>query len=415
VVFTDDRHIEREVARELYGTVSDDEAVEIGHEKGAKIVINLDLYRVSEESDKITLALTAVKTEENTQVCQAEEDYDCPSGYKAAYIRLQGEDRKSWMERLVGNLTEPFDEGLYNQPRTPRLTGYVSSNILEKLHIQGNSPNDIKKAFTALHTYLSSRTPEQVEHDAYLKTGDYIDLASLTVPDSYVWSHKDRGYVDSIHTVTNTDFDKNASAVRLNAGSSLRLILVGVNSFRKTNPDAPAHVVFQFKNVPFGYYMNKTGTNAGGYEASAMRRFLLNNFLPALEKTGLPVSVLWAPRRMVGGDEIEDKLWLPTERELFGPVGPDGHFISSHFKYGPWAHESETESNQAWLEYYSSDSARYKSSTSNSWFGDWVWWYWGASPCSGSAAAFCYCNDDGNFDGYNASAVGGCAPAFCVR
>ena len=42
------------------------------------------------------------------------------------------------------------------------------------------------------------------------------------------------------------------------------------------------------------------------------------------------------------------------------------------------------------------------------------WWYWLKHRQSGSAAWFCDVNSYGNTYYTNASAVGGCAPAFCV-
>jgi hypothetical protein len=42
------------------------------------------------------------------------------------------------------------------------------------------------------------------------------------------------------------------------------------------------------------------------------------------------------------------------------------------------------------------------------------WWYWLADPYAGSAAYFCLSIHYGYANHYNASAVGGCAPAFRV-
>jgi hypothetical protein len=42
------------------------------------------------------------------------------------------------------------------------------------------------------------------------------------------------------------------------------------------------------------------------------------------------------------------------------------------------------------------------------------WWYWLRSHSSGSAAYFCGVDGSGLASYTNASAVGGCAPAFCV-
>jgi hypothetical protein len=97
------------------------------------------------------------------------------------------------------------------------------------------------------------------------------------------------------------------------------------------------HVVFQFQHVPVEHRMNDVdssskNTNAGGYPASEMRKYLTwvdgnktenGSFLTGLEKAGVPVEVLWAPSRAMSNKDgaaiiINDLLWLPTEREMMG-------------------------------------------------------------------------------------------------
>jgi hypothetical protein len=41
-------------------------------------------------------------------------------------------------------------------------------------------------------------------------------------------------------------------------------------------------------------------------------------------------------------------------------------------------------------------------------------WHFECSPCSGSAANFCFVLDYGNADHTAAAAAGSCSPAFCV-
>jgi hypothetical protein len=147
-----------------------------------------------------------------------------------------------------------------------------------------------------------------------------------------------------------------------------------------------------------------------------MRSFLLNNFLPGLEAAGLPESVLYAPRRVVGGDVLNDKLWLPTEREMVGPVGSDGNYINTSYKERPYSQSTETAANQTWFRFFNSDDARYKYCSGL----HGLYWYWMSSPYTGSSSAFCLVGGMGNSAGgrginNTASTVGGCAPAFCVR
>jgi hypothetical protein len=227
--------------------------------------------------------------------------------------------------------------------------------------------------------------------------GDWIDLPYLTV-------QGDAGG-GAINT-GNVDLGKN--------GKLLRLIVAGIDSFAATNRDAPAHVVFQFQNVPGEHRMNASDTNAGGYRESEMRRYLTGNFLRGLVAAGVPEGVLYAPTRHIANrgqgataaDPLADRLWLPTERELF----ENGKSVYDGTTYGPYSVTAyETAANQARLEYYANNTRRVKYNAKGA-----MWW-WEASPYAGSAAYFCYVLYYGFAYISYASAVGGCAPAFCVR
>jgi hypothetical protein len=99
-----------------------------------------------------------------------------------------------------------------------------------------------------------------------------------------------------------------------------------------------------------------------------------------------------------------DKLWLPTEREMFGN-GP--------WTYGPYSNGTyESAANQAHLEYYDSNTKRIKCQSSS--YG--TRWYFSASPRSAITSYFCYVGTGGGYSGGSvASDVGGLAPAFCVK
>jgi hypothetical protein len=257
-------------------------------------------------------------------------------------------------------------------------------------------------AFTALHNLISAPATGD-DFTTIIALGDYVDLPSLTIDGT---------------TITDT-------AIAANSSRLLRLIVVGINSFNsqgsydlsaapvsdaaaKGYNDATAHVVFQFQNVPVTHQMEATDTDgyAGG---SAMRTWLTASFLPGLQAaTGLTNTELWAPTRYVANngyataaDEITDTLWLPTEWEM------DGSNDNSSLTY-------ETAANQARLEYYpagtSGDTSRIKYDNNNN-----ATWYWLASPWRGDVGMFVYVYTAGDAYGNNASVVGGCAPAFCVR
>ncbi|GHU39446.1 hypothetical protein FACS1894190_04110 [Spirochaetia bacterium] len=278
---------------------------------------------------------------------------------------------------------------------------------------------EVTDTFNAVHNYLAANPAVEVTQLAAnyipagtvtkigdIELGDYIDLVSLTIA-------ADSAGKGGLTASTNGDFGTD--------GKLLRLIVVGINSFNHNAPytgngnASQPHLVFQFQNLPVRQSMNLTRTVAGGYAASDMRKYLVKvgtnggNFLEGLEDAGVPMDVIWAPKRYVsngdkhnanGADLIEDKLWLPTEREMFG------------YRNGS-SDAYETEANQTRLAYYSDGDKRIKSepwSTSSS-----PMWYWMASPCTANSPYFCLTGQTGGAGWVVAIVEIGCAPAFCVR
>jgi hypothetical protein len=250
-----------------------------------------------------------------------------------------------------------------------------------------------------------------------IKLGDWIDLESLRVNAYGEGPITDTGGI----TAQNDPVTPDPLPLPGYEGGKLRLIVVGITSFRPNEPyNVPEnagvdHIVFQFQNVPVSRRMNETKTNQGGYAASEMREYLVGvddkggNFLAGLKTAGVPEDVLWAPVRYIanGYDDtprdtkLTDLLWLPTEREMFGSQ--------------TYADAGETAENQAWLEYYTGDEYRKKfirySEASYS-----ETWYWTSSPPSGVSPTFCTVANGGINGRANASDVGGgVAPAFCVQ
>lgn len=84
---------------------------------------------------------------------------------------------------------------------------------------------------------------------------------------------------------------------------------------------APHGVRFVFKDcLDEPHQMNKTWTNAGGYQASEGRRHVLEDIYPRLP-AGLRAVI--RPRKItevLDGKTLvyEDPLWLPSETDLFG-------------------------------------------------------------------------------------------------
>jgi hypothetical protein len=203
-------------------------------------------------------------------------------------------------------------------------------------------------------------------------------------------------------------------------GKLLRLIVVGINSFNAQGSytgngnGTDAHIVFQFQNLPVLRRMEATPTNEYGYLGSEMRKYLVpvdgvsgsGKFLAGLYAAGVPQDVLWAPARRVANrgvsptaaDPIQDRLWLPTEREMFG---------NCYESHDTW----ETAVNQARLEYYDAVSKWIKYNNSNA-----AQFWWEASPSAMNVDFFAVVDFDGNaYNIYALAAEGGCAPAFCVK
>jgi hypothetical protein len=191
----------------------------------------------------------------------------------------------------------------------------------------------VTATFNAVHAFLQtcngSATGRRERISQRVMLGDWIDLPHLTV----------QGDVGggAINT-DNVDLGGN--------GKLLRLIVVGIDSFVKTNKDAPVHVVFQFQNIPRTHRMNPGDYNGGGYKESEMRHYVTGSFLRGLVAAGVPEGVLYAPTRYIDGgeyatavDALADWLWLPTEWEI------SGDNYGSNEKW-------ETAANQARLDYY---------------------------------------------------------------
>jgi hypothetical protein len=271
-------------------------------------------------------------------------------------------------------------------------TGTGAKDLKVRFGISTSGAAGVTEAFNALH-YLISSPKAGDDFTTAIQLGDWVDLDSLAVnADSAGTPNTNYGY---IFETANTDLGAH--------GKLLRLIVVGKNSFTGINSNNTPHVVFQFQNVPGYHRMNPTNTNVGGYAASEMKAYLIGNFYTGLTAAGVPDGVVWEPRRAVWNgygsttvDTITDKLWLPTEWEMFDAS------ISSTY---------ENSGNQAWLEYYTDDLSRIKYNSSNT-----AVWYREASPMTPlGGTMFADVHESGFSAGFSASAAGGVAPAFCVK
>ncbi|MDR2864042.1 MAG: Ig-like domain-containing protein [Spirochaetaceae bacterium] len=271
----------------------------------------------------------------------------------------------------------------------------------------------VTETFQRIHAYLND--PSTSWDLPRIHLGNFIDLPGLVVS-------ADNGGGGQI----NLSAPPNSKV--------LRLIVVGINSFNKGTTGSPSyeggvdtpvrHIVMQFNDCPGTHRMNQDPTNVGGYLGSEMRKYLRGEnggditFPIGLENAGVPLNdndIIFAPRRYVwkGYDEFGaaiitypqcdtisgDKLWLPTEIEMFGTNSSSNGY--------------ETGFNQTRLMYYDGpNSKRLKAASTSTTISV---WYWEASPRK-NPDGFCrVLQGSGTADGYHADGTGGLAPAFCVK
>ena len=321
VIVVDRRELDlvrEELQFNLSGEVSDESAQAVGRMLGAQTVITGTLTDVK---NAWRFSVKAINVE--TAMVESMPGYD-----------IQIRD-----ERIVHLLRQG------SIPVTPPLA-QITQRVMPRDLSEVFGTEGVTNTFNAIHVFLqnsNSITQGRREHiNQQILLGDWIDLPHLTVQ-----GNAGGGSID----IGNIDLGAN--------GKLLRLIVVGIDSFVTTNNNAPAHIVFQFQNIPGTRRMSSSEWNneGYGYNGNEMRHYLIGNFLRGLITAGVPENVLYAPTRYIvrgeGRDDaqaIADFVWLPTMWELWG------------FNY----FSNEIEANQARLEYYQESIQLIKYNTSGS-------------------------------------------------
>jgi hypothetical protein len=181
-----------------------------------------------------------------------------------------------------------------------------------------------------------------------------------------------------------------------------RIVLSGFNQYKGCGDteNRKNHFLFTFKDCPVSKRMNATDTNVNGYTATEMRTFLEGDFKNALV-AAMGGDFILPVRRLLSTSDSNwawetDTVFLPTEYEVLGAP------VWSHVGYGG-GFQCQFPIFQNSCEYL---VKRLNGSRTS---------YWLASQRAGSSAHFVRVNGSGH--SYNlsyASAVLGCAPAFCV-
>jgi len=142
-------------------------------------------------------------------------------------------------------------------------------------------------------------------------------------------------------------------------------------------------IIFNFEEIIFKSAINANDTNDGGFMDSALSHYLNTEFAEALNISDFLIT---------NHDGMNYSLLTATE--LFGEN-----------KY--WDNKTNW-NNIRQISYFKNEKNRVKT------FEDETAWHWTSSPKAHSASYFCLVGNNGNSSNYNASNVGGIAPAFCV-
>jgi hypothetical protein len=209
-----------------------------------------------------------------------------------------------------------------------------------------------------------------------------------------------------------------------------RIVLSGFNTYKSFgDTEIPQnHVLFSFRDIPLRKRMNPTDTNTGGYIASEARAFLegLNGDGTGDMANVTTAAFLNALKAQLGADRLltlrkahsikssqawaNYTLFLPSELEVTGypTYGDEGVYMPA-ITSPAIAARAGWNTNVQFPIFSQSGFYRIKR------YNGARMWYFLQTPYSASAAAFCSIAANGATSSYFASAVGGCAPAFCVR
>lgn len=150
--------------------------------------------------------------------------------------------------------------------------------------------------------------------------------------------------------------------------------------------------------LPDMHVMNTQNTNVGGWNGCKMRTYLNETIYPTLPNDLKSVIVEKTHMRTEGNQSgslvsASDKLWLPTEWEIFG---------TSHFGYENSAYNKQ-------YSIFTDANSRIKKIVNNTSANDW----WESSPNFASNKRFCYVILNGNGESYDANYSSGVA--ICLR
>jgi len=208
-----------------------------------------------------------------------------------------------------------------------------------------------------------------------MRIGDYLDLATLDDGTTVYRWHEDY--------------------------KNLRVVVSGFNFYKHhgDTENTENHVLFTFRNCVTTRQMNSGDTNAGGYPASELRKYLEGVFALGLKQALGGGDCLYTIRHVMSNKDghawYTDTVFLPSEREVWGWTA----FGS------PWKDGAVPGQYPVYI------STIYKTKRNN---GSRTYW-WNTTRREEDASSFCAVCFRGIPTYLDASSVFGVAPAFCVR
>jgi hypothetical protein len=232
-----------------------------------------------------------------------------------------------WLQDATVTVTvaNPVGYTISGGTKTAKLNAANQQDLMVKFGIKSAGydgsfdTDDVAETFTAIKDYIGNTNPETAGEGksmrlGAIKTNDYVQLKVKV--DAY----------NGAGAIVGVFYD----------GVVVKAEVVGINTYAgKNDNDSGAHVVFRIRTNPEHFdghqrRMNATGTNAGGYGASEMRKYLTpeadvagGKYYAGLLAAGVPPAVFWKARRVIGKtasttEILEDSVFLPTEYELTG-------------------------------------------------------------------------------------------------
>lgn len=175
---------------------------------------------------------------------------------------------------------------------------------------------------------------------------------------------------------------------RLKDGREFTVEVAAVNPY-ETNT-----VVLVFKNAIGDHCMNAVATNDGGWRDSEMRRWLNEEFIELLPdelRTAIKPRLI-SQRQDERILESEDKLWIPSEVEIFGE--------------SVYSRSDEDDTQFELFKDIKNRMKTYADGSPASW--------WERSPYYNYSSTFCYVNTSGSAYYFSAYYSYGVAPAFII-